>query len=90
MDTYRRGVWACVFTGLVWVVSQAGAAEKAEWTFDKDETGALPRGFVTAVGHWRVVEYEHAKVLAQFAQIPTRSSTSSSSTGTMHRTLTSQ
>jgi len=70
MKAYRRGLAGRVLIGLLWAALPAGAAENDTWTFDKDETGALPKGFVAAVGHWRVVAYDNGKVLAQLAHNP--------------------
>jgi hypothetical protein len=50
----------------------AGTSQKQKtlWTFEEEETGATPKGFVSAVGHWRIVEYSGGKVLAQIARNP--------------------
>jgi hypothetical protein len=56
--------------GLLWAALPAGAAENDTWTFDKDETGALPKGFVAAVGRWTVVAHDSGKVLTQLARNP--------------------
>ena len=68
MKAYRRSLAGTVLIGLLWAALPAGAAENDTWTFDKDETGALPKGFVAAVGHWRVVAYDNGKVLTQLAR----------------------
>lgn len=70
MKANRRSLARRVLIGLLWVALPAGAAENDTWTFDKDETGALPKGFVAAVGQWRVVAYDTGKVLAQLARNP--------------------
>src|SRR5271166_6735923 len=70
MKAYRRSLAGRVLIGLLWATLPAGAAENDTWTFDKDETGALPKGFVAAVGQWRVVAYDDGKVLAQLARNP--------------------
>ena len=48
----------------------ARAIDNAAWNFDDEDTGIVPRGFVPAVGHWRVVETDRGKVLAQLARSP--------------------
>ena len=88
MKANRRGLAGRVLIGLLWATSPAGAAENDMWTFDKDETGALPKGFVAAVGQWIVVAYDNGKVLAQLARDPTPFSTWSSLEETMPGTLT--
>ena len=70
MKAYRRSLAGRVLIGLLWAASPAGAAENDTWTFDKDETGTLPKGFVAAVGQWRVVAYDDGKVLTQLARNP--------------------
>ena len=70
MKANRRSLAGRVLIGLLWAALPAGAAENDTWTFDKDETGALPKGFVAAVGQWRVVAYDNGKVLAQLARNP--------------------
>ena len=48
----------------------ARAIDNAAWNFDEEDTGVLPKGFVSAVGRWRVVETDRGKVLAQLERSP--------------------
>ncbi len=75
MNTRQFCLAGPILIGILCTSCPAVAAETATWTFDKDETGALPKGFVSAVGQWRIVEYDRGKVLAQLRAMPTRFST---------------
>jgi hypothetical protein len=68
MTTDRRGFAGMVLIGFLWTASPAQAAENQTWTFDNEETGLLPKGFVVAVGHWRIVAHDNGKVLTQLAR----------------------
>jgi hypothetical protein len=70
MKSYRRNAVGAVLFAVLSAALPAEAGEHHTWTFDKDETGALPKGFAAAVGHWRVVEHDDSKVLAQLARNP--------------------
>jgi hypothetical protein len=70
MKSCRRNAVGTVLFAVLSAALPAEASENHTWTFDKDETGAVPKGFVAAVGHWRVVEHDDGKVLAQLARSP--------------------
>jgi hypothetical protein len=59
-----------IATTLLALALPARAIDNAAWNFDDEDTGVLPRGFVSAVGRWRVVETNRGKVLAQLERSP--------------------
>ena len=69
----KTSIWspmAIVLIALLSAVPLPRADDNHTWTFDREETGAVPRGFVPRVGHWRVVDLGDGKVLAQLARNP--------------------
>jgi len=56
------------FTFLWGFAVYAGDGPMKTWTFENDSAGALPQGFTSSVGEWKIVATDNGKVLAQSAK----------------------